>query len=157
MNINATLLAQMLVFAALIWITMKYIWPVLMAAMDQREKTIADGLAAAEQGNEHLQQAEKDAAQMLSDARKKAETILERAQKQGDELVGQAKHEAEAEASRIAEEGRNQIEREYAQAKEKLHQEVSGLIITGVESVLDTEIDEKEHARILKSAMKTIH
>ena len=157
MNINATLLAQMLVFATLIWVTMKYIWPVLMAAMDEREKTIADGLAAGEQGKKNLEKAQEEAAQILSEARKKAETIVERARKQGEDMVNQAEAKAAAEVSRITEEGKSQMEREYAKAREKLHQELSGLIVTGVENVLETEIDEKEHARILKSAMKTIH
>lgn len=157
MNINATLLAQILVFAGLIWVTMEYIWPVLLAAMDKREKTIADGLAAAEQGKKSLAEAERKSEEYIEEARKKATAFVDNAQKRGDEIISKAKLDANTEMKRIVDSGREELKREYAKAKEELRTEMSGIIITGVEKVLDAEIDEGEHERIIKSVVDSIH
>ncbi|MGV0005349.1 MAG: F0F1 ATP synthase subunit B [Candidatus Porifericomitaceae bacterium WSBS_2022_MAG_OTU9] len=157
MNINATLLAQALVFAGLIWVTMEYIWPILLAAMDKREKTIADGLAAAEKGKEFLAEAEKKAEAHIEEARQKASAFIDKAQTRADDIVNKAKQDAKVEMDRIIDSGKIELKREYAKAREELRAEMSGIIITGVEKVLDAELDEIEHERVIKSVIDSIH
>lgn len=149
MSINATLLGQMLVFAGLIWFTMKFVWPILIQAMDEREAKIASGLAAAEQGEKALADAESEADRILQEGREKAQDFIAQAQKRADDLVNEAKTSAREESERLLAQARAEIEQERLQARESIRQEVANLAVTGAEQILMQEIDRSKHQALL--------
>lgn len=150
MNINSTLLAQALVFAIFIWFTAKFVWPVLMKAIEERQKTIADGLAAAERGARALQDASSRSEEALQQARVQAQEILGGANKQATQMIEQAKAQAQAEADRIKQAGQAEAERVLAKGREELRQKVGELAVAGAAQILKREIDAKAHADVLK-------
>lgn len=150
MDINFTLFAQAFVFAVFIWFTARFVWPPLMRAVDQRQKTIADGLAAAEQGSRSLQEAAAKSDEALKAARAQAQDILSAANKQAVQVVEQAKTQAKTEADRIAVGAREEVEREVAKARETLRKQVGELAVIGATKILKREIDAKAHADVLK-------
>lgn len=156
MSINATLFGQMLVFAGLIWFTMKYVWPILTQAMDERESKIATGLAAAEKGEQSLVSAEAEAQQLLTESRVKAQEFISQAQKRADEMVAEAKDAARAEGQRLVEQARAEIEQERVQARESLRHEVAQLAIAGAEQILMQEIDSARHKALLDKLVADI-
>ncbi len=149
MSINATLLAQMVVFAVLVWFTMKFVWPMLQRAMQERETRIADGLAAAEKGQRDLEEAEQSVAGMLQEGRDKAHDFVSQAQKRAEEIVEEAKAHAREEADRLVLAARAQIDQERNLAREALRGEVAVLAIKGAEQVLMREVDGKAHSDTL--------
>jgi len=148
-NINATLLGQAIWFALFIWITMKFVWPPLRKAMHDRQKHIADGLAAAERGKQDLELAAKHAGQELQRARERASEIISQAEKRGAGVVEEAKAAAKAEADRIVAAAKAEIEQEVFRAKESLRAQISVLAVTGAEKILKREVDAKAHAQLL--------
>ncbi|MDD9817582.1 MAG: F0F1 ATP synthase subunit B [Gammaproteobacteria bacterium] len=150
MSINATLIGQMIVFALLIWFAMRFIWPVLLQAMAEREKRIADGLAAAEQGRRELEQATQRSNELQAEGRKKAAELIDQAQRRGDEMVEQAKRAAEAEGQRILAAAHAEVEQEKAQAREELRAKLAALVIAGAEQVLQREVSPKDHQKTLQ-------
>jgi len=151
MNINLTLVMQAVAFAAFIWFTAKFIWPPLMGAIATRQKQIADGLAAGEQGRRELASTEKRIADMLSEAKAKSAEIVATGEKFKAETIEAAKGEAKAEADRIIAAGRAQIEQEVARAKEQLRNQVADLAVAGASKILGREVDAKAHADLLAS------
>ena len=149
MDINATLIAQMIVFILLVWFTMKFIWPVLLQVMEDREKRIADGLAAGEEGRRQLQEAEKQSTNLVEEGRKQSAAILARAQKRHDEIVDEAKQAAKAEGERILLAARKDVDRERSQAQESLREQLARLVLAGAETVLGQQVDAKAHAGFL--------
>ncbi|MEM7541054.1 MAG: F0F1 ATP synthase subunit B [Pseudomonadota bacterium] len=149
MNINLTLLGQSISFAIFVWFCMKYVWPPLLAALEERENKIADGLAAAEKGQQDLANAESRIEEILKEGREKAQDFITQAQKRGDEMVEQAKQTASDEGDRILATARSQIEQERNQARESLRQEVAALAVAGAEQILMREIDETAHREVL--------
>ena len=149
MNINFTLLMQAAAFAAFIWFTAKFVWPPLMRAVETRQKQIADGLAAADEGRKSLANAEKRIADLVGEARAKAGEIVAQGDKFRQETVEQAKAEAKAEADRIVAAAKAEIAQEVARAKEDLRHQVSSLAIAGAEKILQREVDAKAHADLL--------
>ena len=156
MNINFTLIAQAIAFAILIWFTVKFVWPPLLAAIEKRQKEIADGLAAGERGRAELEQSSKRAADALAEAKQKAAEILALAEKRATEIVEEAKANAKAEGERIITGAKAEIDQELNRAKEGLRQQVSTLAIAGAEKILRKEIDAKAHAEILTSIAKEL-
>lgn len=150
MSINLTLIAQALVFAIFIWFTAKFVWPHLMKAMEERQKTIADGLAAAERGAKALLEASSKSEEALAQARVQAQEILGGANKQATQMIEQAKAQAQAEAERIKQAGHADAEREIAKGREELRQKVGELAVAGAAKILKREIDAKAHADVLK-------
>src|SRR5437660_6945723 len=146
MNINLTLLMQALSFAIFIWLTAKLIWPPLMQAVDRRQKQIADGLAAGEQGKKELASAEKRMAAMITEAKSKAAEIVATGEKFRSETIDAAKGEAKAEADRILAAARAEIQQEVARAKEQLRNQVADLAVAGASKILQREVDAKAHA-----------
>ena len=138
MNINLTLFAQAIVFAAFIWFTVKLIWPHMLRAIEQRQKTIADGLAAAERGKQDLESAAKRTAEMMGEAKQQVQDTLAQADKRGTQIIDEAKGTAKAE-----------IDQEVARAKEALREQVAALAIAGAEKILRREVDAKAHADLL--------
>lgn len=151
MNINLTMLAQAVSFAILIWFTVKLIWPPLLRAVETRQKTIADGLAAAQRGKLELEQASKKAGEELGAAKEKASDIIAQAEKRASEIIEEAKGTAKAEGDRIVAGARAEIDQEVNRAKEGLRQQVSALAVTGAERILRKEIDSKAHADMLNT------
>ena len=151
MNINLTMLAQAVSFAILIWFTVKLIWPPLLRAVETRQKTIADGLAAAQRGKLELEQASEKAGEQLNAAKEKASDIIAQAEKRASEIIEEAKGTAKTEGDRIIAGARAEIDQEVNRAKEGLRQQVSALAVAGAEKILRKEIDAKAHADMLNT------
>jgi F-type H+-transporting ATPase subunit b len=149
MNINLTLLMQAAAFAAFIWFTARFIWPHLMRAIDTRQKEIADGLAAGEQGRKELATTEKRIAEMLAEAKTKSAEIIATGEKFKAETIDSAKGAAEAEADRILAAAHAEIQQEVARAKEQLRNQVADLAVAGAAKILKREVDAKAHAELL--------
>jgi len=148
-NINLTLVVQMLVFALLIYGTMKWIWPPLLDAMQARERKIAEGLAAAEKGEQELAEARGKADAIVREARERANQIIDHAQHRANELVEQAKTTASAEGARLVAAAEQQIELETSHARESLRREVAGIAVGAAAKLLGREIDARKHADLL--------
>ena len=149
MNINLTLIVQMIVFALLVYITMKYVWPVILGAMQERQRTIAQGLAAAEKGREELAQARERSESIIREARERAHQIIDQAQHRANDLVEQAKGAATAEGQRLVEAAHQRIELDTTRARESLRQEVAQIAVSAASKLLEREIDPKAHADLL--------
>ncbi|MGR9046490.1 MAG: F0F1 ATP synthase subunit B [Gammaproteobacteria bacterium] len=149
MSINATLIGQMITFALLVWFTMKYVWPPLFQSLEERKKKIAEGLAAAERGQEEMELAEKKAIGVLREAKEQSADIVSLAQKRANEIVEESKGTAKTEGERLITAAKAQIEQELQQAKENLRQEVSALALSAAEQILSAEIDKEKHKEIL--------
>jgi F-type H+-transporting ATPase subunit b len=148
-SINATLIGQMITFALLVWFTMKYIWPPLFDSLEERKKKIADGLAAAEKGQEAMQLAEKKAKSVLKDAKEQSAEIVNLAQKRANDIVEESKETAKKEGERLLLVAKAQIEQEKQQAIENLRKEVSALALRAAEQILSAEIDKAKHQDLL--------
>ncbi len=151
MSINATLIGQMITFALLVWFTMKYIWPPLFDSLEERRKKIAEGLAAAEKGQEEMHLAEKKAKSVLKEAKEQSSEIVSLAQKRANEIVEESKDAAKKEGERLILAARAQIEQEMQQAKESLRQEVVALALAAAEQILGAEIDQAKHQNIINN------
>ena len=149
MNINATLIAQAIMFILFVWFCMTFVWPPIMTALAKRQKQIADGLAAADRGKHELELAAKKASQALHAAKEKASDIIAQAEKRASEIVEEAKGNAKSEGDRIIAGAKAEIVQEVNRAKEGLRQQVSALAVTGAEKILRREIDAKAHADML--------
>ena len=149
MSINATLLAQMVVFALLVWFTMRFVWPVLKQVMEERETRIADGLAAAEKGQRDLELAESKTAELLAEGKEKARDALGNAERRANEIVEEAKDQARAEAEKLLASARAQIEQERTEARESLRKEVAALAVSGAEAILKREVNADAHSEAL--------
>jgi F-type H+-transporting ATPase subunit b len=148
-NINLTLIVQMLVFGVLVFGTMKFIWPHILAAMDERSRKIAQGLAAAEKGEESLNEARSKADDIVREARERASQIIDHAQHAARELVEEAKGTATTEGGRIVAAAHEQIQLDTTRAKEGLRREVAGIAVGAASKLLGREIDARTHADLL--------
>ena len=149
MNFNFTLIAQALVFAALIAFTIKFVWPPLLRAIEARQKTIADGLAAAEQGRRSLETASREAESAVSQARARAAEIIAQAEKRDAQMIEAAKIAAKAEGDREKVAAKAEIAQEVTRAREQLRDQVASLAVAGAEKILRREVDAKAHADLL--------
>ncbi|MCF6253289.1 MAG: F0F1 ATP synthase subunit B [Thiomicrorhabdus sp.] len=156
MNINATLLIQMIAFMLLIWFVNRVLWGPLSKLMEDRQKRITDGLSAAEKGKHELELAEKKAIQMLKDVKSQAQNILGQAEKRGSEIVEDAKVKATEEAGRIKASAQAEIEQEVSRAREELRKEVASIAVSGAEKILRKEIDAVKHNDMLETLVKSI-
>jgi F-type H+-transporting ATPase subunit b len=148
-NINLTLIVQMIVFIGLIVVTMKFVWPKIIDAMEERSAKIAAGLAAAEKGKADLVQADQRAEVIVKEARTKAAQILDQAGKRSNEMVEEAKGTASAEAQRLVAQAHEDAALESTRAREGLRREVGLLAVEGASRLLGREIDPKMHAELL--------
>ena len=149
MNINFTLIAQAIAFAVLIWFTVKFVWPPLLNAIETRQKEIADGLAAAQEGRSALEVAAKKSEATLNEAKQKASEIIGQAEKRATKIIEEAKGNAKAEGERILTGAKAEIDQEVNRAKEGLRAQVSALAVAGAEKILRKEIDSKAHSDML--------
>lgn len=149
MNLNATLLAQMVVFGVLVWVTMKFIWPPLTKALDERAKKIADGLAAADRAKLELASANKRVEEQLAQTRDESTRRLADAEKMAQGLIEAAKRRAEDEAAKIVAAARAEAEQQTIAARDALREQVAALAVKGAEQILRQEIDAGKHAALL--------
>jgi F-type H+-transporting ATPase subunit b len=148
-NINLTLVVQMIVFILLIWFTMKFVWPMILTPMTEREQRIAHGLAAAEEGEKELSQAREKADGIIREARERAGQIIDHAQHRANDLVEQAKGTASTEGARLIAAAQQQIELDTTHARENLRREVAGIAVSAAAKLLGREIDAQKHADLL--------
>jgi F-type H+-transporting ATPase subunit b len=149
MGIAVTLVIQGLVFFAVAWMVMKFIWPNIIAAIETRQKKIADGLAAASKSQKDLDEAQARSKDILREARERAAQIVETAGKRSNEIVEEARGTATTEAQRLVAQAQGEVARESSRAREGLRQEVGKLAVQGASRLLGREIDPKTHADLL--------
>jgi F-type H+-transporting ATPase subunit b len=149
MNINFTLIGQLITFIVFVWFCKQYVWTPIINALAERRTTIADGLAAADKGQAAQAEGEIQAGKLVEEAKGQAAEILNKAEKRGSEIVSEAKTEAGDEGDRILVAARAEIDTEVSKAKEGLRAQVSGLAIAGAQQILKREVDEKAHADLL--------
>jgi F-type H+-transporting ATPase subunit b len=150
MNLTATLIIQSVVFLILGWITMKFIWPPLMTAIEERQRKIADGLAAADKGEKSLAEAQTAATDIVKEARAQANKIVDQAQRRSAEMIDEAKGTAVAEGQRLISEARQEVALDKSKVRDQLRGEVGALAIAGATRVLGREIDAKAHADLIE-------
>lgn len=156
MEINFTLVIQMLVFAVFVWFTMKYVWPPLQKALEDRQAKIADGLAAAERGHRELELTQQRVSEELKSAKAKAHDIIEKANYRANQLIDEAKEEAIKQASQIAKLAEENLEQEINRAKDALRKDVGKLAVAGAEKILMREIDEKQNQVLIDNLIEEI-
>ncbi len=151
MNINATLIGESITFFVFVWFCMKFVWPPIMHALDERKKLIADGLAAGERGRHELELATKSATTNMREAKTKAGDIVAQAEKRAGQVIEEAKIAAKVEADRIIASAQASVALEVVRAREQLRSQVAELAVAGAERILRKEIDIKAHAELLTS------
>jgi F-type H+-transporting ATPase subunit b len=156
MSFNLTLIAQALTFALFILFTVKVVWPYMLRAIETRQKQIADGLAAAEQGKKSLEVSSKQADQAIQEARARAAEIIVQAEKRGTQVVEEAKAVAIAEGDREKAAAKADIQQEAARAREQLREQVAALAVAGAEKILRREVDARAHADLLDGIKKQL-
>ncbi|HEV8107534.1 MAG TPA: F0F1 ATP synthase subunit B [Burkholderiales bacterium] len=156
MNITATLFAQAAVFALFIAFTVKFIWPYMLRAIEARQKTIADGLAAAEQGRRSLETSTRQAEDSLAQARGRVAEILSQAEKRAAQLIDEARNAAKEEGGREMAAAKAEIAQELTRAREQLRDHVASLAVAGAEKILRREIDARAHADLLETIKRQL-
>ncbi|MBV2089415.1 MAG: F0F1 ATP synthase subunit B [Candidatus Thiodiazotropha sp. (ex Ctena orbiculata)] len=156
MNINLTIIGQLLSFAVFVWFTMKYVWTPIMGALETRKKEIADGLAAAERGQHEQELAKERAKDVLHEAKAQAAEIVAQAQKRAAEIVDESKDTARVEGDRILTAAQSEIEQEANRAREQLREKVGMLAVAGAEKILKKEISADAHQDIVTALAKEI-
>jgi F-type H+-transporting ATPase subunit b len=156
MNINATLIGQAIAFGIFIAFCMKYVWPPIIQALEERTKKIADGLAAAERGRHEQELAEKRAQQVIHEAKEQANDIISLAQRRSNEIVDESKETARIEGERILTTAQAEIEQEANRAKDELRGQVGSIALAGAAKILNREIDNKAHTDLLEELVSRI-
>jgi F-type H+-transporting ATPase subunit b len=156
MSFNLTLIAQAVAFALFIWFTVRFVWPPLLRAIETRQKTIADGLAAAEEGKRSLELSNKRADEEIRKARERAAEVLSQAEKRAAQMIEEAKNAAREEGNREKAAAKAEIEQEITRAREELRNHVASLAVAGAEKILRREVDAKAHAELLDSIKKQL-
>ena len=156
MNMNATLLGQTIAFFLFVWFCKKYVWPPMISAMEARQAEIADGLAAAEKGQQAQEVAEQEAAKLISDAKAQAADIIASAEKRGNTVVEEAKEAATSEKQRIIASAEAEVEQSVHSAREALRGQVSSIAVSAASKIVDKEIDEKAHSALLDDLVQQL-
>ena len=149
MNINLTLFGQMVTFAIFVWFCMKFVWPVIIGAMEERQQKIADGLDAADRAMRDLEAAKSEATDQMKEAKQEAAGIVDQANKRANQIIDEAKVLAVAEGDRLKVAAEAEIEQEINRAKEELRSKVAGLAIAGAEKILEASIDDKANRALV--------
>ncbi|HSW94372.1 MAG TPA: F0F1 ATP synthase subunit B [Gammaproteobacteria bacterium] len=149
MEINATLIGQLITFALLVWFTMKYVWPPITKAMTEREKQIAAGLEASSQSQRALEEAGQTALNIIRDAKQEATRVIDQAHKRSVQIIEEAKEAARIESKRIVDHAEDQIALEVSQTKEALRKQLAGLAVLGAEKILRRNLDASANAALL--------
>ncbi len=151
MNINLTLFGQMVTFAIFVWFCMKFVWPVIITAMEERQQKIADGLDAADRAMRDLEAAQDKATDQMKEAKQEAAGIVDQANKRASQIVDEAKQQAITEGDRLKVAAEAEIEQEINRAKEELRASVAGLALAGAEKVLEASIDDKANRALVEN------
>jgi F-type H+-transporting ATPase subunit b len=149
LDINLTLIGQTIAMIVFVWFCMKFIWPPILNAIEERQEQIAEGLAAAEKGQDKLVQAQAEADEIVADARKQATSILDQAHARANEIVAEGKSDGVKERDRQLAAAKAEIEQEANKAREELRGQVSAIAIASAEKILKREIDDRAHEDIL--------
>lgn len=149
MNINLTLIGQAIAFFIFVIFCMKYVWPPIMTALQERQKKIADGLAASDRAARDLELAQEKAAQELREAKQEAASLIEQANKRANQIVEASKDDARKEGQKLIEQAKAEIEQERNQAREALRAEIAAIAIAGAEKILETSVDADKHSEML--------
>ena len=149
MYLNATLLAQVAVFIILALFTMKFVWPPIVKALDDRAAKISEGLAAAERGRQSLDLAAKHSAEAMREGKEKVAELIVQAERRAEQIIEAAKAQARVEADKVVANARVEIEQDAARIRESLRERVAELAVAGAEKILRREVDAKAHADIL--------
>lgn len=156
MNLNVTMIAQAITFFVFIWFCKTLIWPYLIKAIEVRQKQIADGLAAAEEGKQSLERSAKQADEAIAQARGRASEIVAQAEKRASQMIEEAKASAKVEGERLVAGAKAEIEQEVSRAKETLRTQVAALAVAGAEQILKREVDAKAHADMLAAMQRQL-
>ena len=156
MNINLTLIGQAISFAIFVWFCMKYVWPPITSALEQRKKTIADGLSAAELGQQSLEKAKVDVEAKLAEAKSEAKNIISMAEKRHGDILDEASLKASEETSKKLKLAEQEVEQLSMRLKESLKKDVSKLVVEGAEMILKKEIDKNVHDKAIKDLVGKI-
>ncbi|WP_438765505.1 F0F1 ATP synthase subunit B [Kushneria sp. TE3] len=149
MNINLTLIGQMIAFAIFVWFCMKYVWPPITQALNERQQRIQDGLEEADRARAELHKANEQAEETLRESREEAARILDKTRARANQMIEEARNDARAEGERMIENARSEIDSEIQQAKGELRAQVATLAIQGAERILESSIDEKKHREMV--------
>jgi len=149
MNLNFTMIGQTVTFIVFVWACWKWIWPLLIDAMRERQEAIAEGLAAAERAAKDLELAQERATDQLKDAKDEAAGLIEQARSRANQMIEDAKNDAREEGERLKEAARSEIEQEVNRAKETLRAQVAALAVAGAEQVLGESVDASRHSALL--------
>jgi len=155
-DINATLIGQMITFAIFIWFSLKFVWPMIKFSMNERKKKIIDGLDAAKKGHEKLKKAEEKSKKYLKEAREQSDNIIANAHKQANKIIEDSRTDALREKRDIINSGYKQIEQETNRVRLELQKKMANLIISGAEKVLSKSISSKDHSSILEEFIKKL-
>jgi F-type H+-transporting ATPase subunit b len=156
MNLNLSMVAQAVSFALFIWFTVKFVWPPMLRAIETRQKSIADGLAAAEQGRRSLETSTRQAEDAVREARSRAAEILSQAEKRAAQMVDEARNAAKAEGGREKAAAQAEIEQALTRAREQLRDRVASLAVAGAEKILRREVDAKAHGELLEAIKRQL-
>jgi F-type H+-transporting ATPase subunit b len=156
MNINFSLIAQAIAFALFIWFTVRFVWPPLLAAIEARQKQIADGLAAGEQGRKSLEELKRQGEETIVEARARAAEIVSQAEKRAAQMVEEAKGAAKDEGAREKAAAKAEIGQEVQRARELLREQVAALAVAGAEKILRREVDARSHAELLEGIKRQL-
>jgi F-type H+-transporting ATPase subunit b len=156
MNLNLTLIAQVVSFSVFIWLTVRFVWPHMLRAIETRQKTIADGLAAAEQGKRSLETSTRQADEAIKDARGRAADIIAQAEKRASQMIDEARSAAKEEGNREKAAAKAEIAQEVTRAREQLRDRVASLAVAGAEKILRREVDAKAHGELLDAIKKQL-
>jgi F-type H+-transporting ATPase subunit b len=156
MQINATLLGQIITFAIFVWFCMKFIWPHLTGAIRTRQTMIADGLAAADQSQKQLEDAHVKVEKMLQEAKQEAARLLEKTEKRSYQMIDEAKQQALKESDRIIANAHAEIEQDIAKAKENLYREVAEFSVLGIEKMISRSVSEKDQKMLMDQLLAEV-
>ncbi|RRJ82622.1 F0F1 ATP synthase subunit B [Aestuariirhabdus litorea] len=156
MNFNLTFIGQMIAFGVFVYLVMKYVWPPILAAMEERKKSIAEGLSAAERASRDLDLAKKKASKELRDAKQQAAELIDQANKRSNQIIDEAKEQARLEGDRLLAAARSEIEQEKNRLKEALRAEVAAIAVAGAEKILQSSIDANAHSEMLDKLAKEL-
>jgi len=156
MNINLTLISQMIAFALFVWFCMTYVWPPIVTALQQRKDKIAEGLAAAERGQRERELGEQRALTVMKDAKAQSAEIVNQAQRRAAEIVDQAKQDARVEGDRLVAAAKAEVDQEVNRAREDLRERVGQLAVSAAEKILEREIDAATHKTLIDSFAKQL-
>lgn len=150
MNLNLTLVGQAISFAFFVWFCMKFVWPPVITALEERSKKIADGLDAANRASRDLELAQEKAIHILRDSKGQAAEIIEQANKRANQIIDEAKEQALTEGQRLRDAANSEIDQDVVRAKEALRAQVSQLALLGAEKILGASVDEKAHSELVE-------